>query len=123
MNGPDRDLFYDHLPVYTGGNVFFNGALPCDREQNFAQETEHPVTLTLEEADGTWKLCTDLYRYLPDVPASVISTKVLERPSSRSSGLRILTGLRLFSRRIITGRSGGSVLFPGLLPQQRTILF
>ena len=57
--------------------MFFNGALPCDREQNFAQETEHPVTLTLEEADGTWKLCTDLYRYLPDVPASVISTKVL----------------------------------------------
>ncbi len=77
VNGPDRDLFYDHLPVYTGGNVFFNGALPCDREQNFAQETKHPVTLTLEEADGTWKLCTDLYRYLPDVPASVISTKVL----------------------------------------------
>ena len=77
MTGPDRDLFYDHLPVYTGGNVFFNGAQPCDRERDFARETEHPVTLTLEEKDGAWTLCTDLYRYLPDVPASVISTEVL----------------------------------------------
>ena len=30
-----RDKYYMPLPVYTGGNVFFNGAKPCDIEENY----------------------------------------------------------------------------------------
>ncbi|MCI9124178.1 MAG: DUF1565 domain-containing protein [Eubacterium sp.] len=72
-----HDIYYDHLPVYTGGNVYFNGALPCDTEQNFRADTEHTVTLELTETDGQWKLHTNLYEYLPAFETSVISTKTL----------------------------------------------
>ena len=30
----DKDKYYSHMPVYTGGNVYFNGAKPMSREQS-----------------------------------------------------------------------------------------
>lgn len=72
-----KDIYYDHLPVYTGGNVYFNGAQPCDAEENWTADTEHTVTLTLEEKDGEIYLNTNLYEYLPNVENVFVSTELL----------------------------------------------
>jgi hypothetical protein len=74
MDGTDRNRYYDHMPVWTGGNVFFNGAKPCDKEKDFYEDTEHTVTLSLRE-DGT--LETNLYEFLPKMSNQMISTEVL----------------------------------------------
>lgn len=71
MFGNDR--YYDHLPVYTGGNVFFNGAQPCDREQD-GQVVSQPVRLELVEGEEGWKLETDLYRHLPRMETRLVDT-------------------------------------------------
>ena len=74
MDNDDKDRYYDHLPVWTGGNAFFNGAQPCDREIGAFVDTEHEITWELGE-DGTFT--TDLYDFLPVMNNEVISTEVL----------------------------------------------
>lgn len=77
MDGSNRDRYYDHLPVYTGGNVYFNGAQPCNSEKNACVDTTHTVQFCLEETDTGINFSTDLYQYLPTVTAQIISTAVL----------------------------------------------
>lgn len=72
-----RDIYYDHLPVYTGGNVYFNGAQPCDTEENFRVDTEHQVVLNLKETDGKCTLETNLYEFLPKFEIPFVSTATL----------------------------------------------
>ncbi|MCR5507493.1 MAG: right-handed parallel beta-helix repeat-containing protein [Lachnospiraceae bacterium] len=61
-----RDRYYMPLPVWTGGNVFFNGAKPCDIEEDFTVDDEHEITVTLIEENGEIKLDTNLDEYLPE---------------------------------------------------------
>lgn len=74
---PGRDIYYDHLPVYTGGNVYFNGAQPCDAEENYKVDTDHKIELSLKETDGKYKLETNLYEFLPKFETPFVSTETL----------------------------------------------
>ena len=60
-----RDRYYRPLPVWTGGNVFFNGAKPCDIEEDFTVDDEHEIYVELKEVNGDYKLDTNLDEYLP----------------------------------------------------------
>lgn len=73
----NRDLFYQPLPVYTGGNVYFNGAKPCDCEKEYIEDTEHKITCNLTENNGIYTFQTNVYDYLTDVKAGIISTETL----------------------------------------------
>ena len=65
------------MPVYTGGNVYYNGAQPCDTEENCIVDTEHPIWWNLKESDGAMILETNLYEYLPEFETPFISTEYL----------------------------------------------
>lgn len=70
-----RDKHYMPLPVWFGGNVYFNGAKPCDLEEDSTVDTSHEITLELKK-DGTgWKVVTNLTDYLPE--AKMISSDTL----------------------------------------------
>ena len=64
------------MPVWSVGNVYLNGAKPCDLEKD-ALVSDAPVKLELKEEDGKVCLCTDLYDQLADVSCGVISTETL----------------------------------------------
>ena len=72
----NKDRYYDHMPVWSVGNVYLNGAKPCDLEKD-ALVSDAPVKLELKEEDGKVCLCTDLYDQLADVSCGVISTETL----------------------------------------------
>lgn len=74
MDHTDKDRYYDHMPIWTGGNVYFNGAQPCDQEKDAFVDSIHNITLKVDEA-GT--LTTNLFRFLPDLKNRTISTQVL----------------------------------------------
>lgn len=71
-----RDLYYMHLPVYTGGNVFFGGAKPCDTEENY-QVVDRDVTISLVEKDGQVYLDTNLFDALPVFELQMVDTDLL----------------------------------------------
>lgn len=70
-----RDKYYMPLPVWTGGNVFFNGAKPCDIEKDYVEDTEHELIYELKEENGKLTLVTNAEKYLPN--AKLIDTAVL----------------------------------------------
>ena len=77
MGAGASDRYYNPLPVWMGGNVYFNGAQPCDKEQDPCVDTEHTVRVELKEEQGSWVLHTDLGKYVPTGAAQMISTEVL----------------------------------------------
>ncbi len=76
MGSESSDRYYIHLPVWTGGNVFLNGAQPCDKECNFAV-SDTPVSLHLREENGAYTLETDLYEHLPKQETARVTTELL----------------------------------------------
>lgn len=72
-----KDIYYGHLPIYTGGNVYFNGALPCGHEENCHTDNEHRISLSLTEKDGKYKLETNLYDHIPSFETPFVSTETL----------------------------------------------
>lgn len=61
----NRDRYYMPLPVWTGGNVYFNGAKPADIERDATVDTRHHITLELKQEGGVYRLETNMMEYLP----------------------------------------------------------
>lgn len=72
----NRDRYYDHLPVYTGGNVYCNGAQPFDGEENFLI-VEEEIKFRIEENDDRLEIATNLYQFLPESRNEMITSVVL----------------------------------------------
>ena len=77
MGSAPSDRYYIPLPVWTGGNRYYNGAKPCDKEQDFTVDTEHTIRLELKEEDGSFRLCTNLGEFLPEGEEKLITTETL----------------------------------------------
>ncbi len=75
MGSAPSDRYYMHLPVWTNGNVFANGAKPWEKETNFAEIDG--VTLSLTEKDGAVVLETNLWDKLPALETATVSTETL----------------------------------------------
>lgn len=74
----DRTKYYGRLPVYTSGNVYFNGARPCAKEENCVVDKEHTVYLRLVEEAGEYRLESNISEYLPrDFKTPFVSTEYL----------------------------------------------
>ena len=74
---PTSDVYYDHLPVYTGGNLFFNGAKPWEKEAGYLVDSTHTISITLSEKGRHTLLHTNLYDYLPETSCIPITTEML----------------------------------------------
>ncbi len=70
-----RDRYYMPLPVWFGGNAYFNGAKPCELEEDCTVDTEHEISLKLRQEGTGWKVETNLTEYLPH--AKMISSDTL----------------------------------------------
>ncbi len=73
-----KECYYAPLPVWCAGNVYYNGAKPCELEQDAIVE-ERQVRLTLEKREEGWILDTDIYAALPKQKPRMVSTHTLGR--------------------------------------------
>lgn len=77
MGSPERDKYYSKLPVWAGGNVYFNGARAMSTETDAIVDTEHEITVGIKEENDVWTLETNVYDYLPETACAMISTETL----------------------------------------------
>lgn len=77
MGSAPSDRYYIPLPVWTGGNRYYNGAEPCAKEKDYTVDTEHAIRLELKEEEGGWKLYTNLGEFLPAGEEKLITTETL----------------------------------------------
>ena len=69
---------HDHsLPVWVGGNVYFNGAKAYKNETDHLVDTEHEVYVELSEKDGRPVLSTNLYDFLGGYATGMVDSDVL----------------------------------------------
>jgi len=100
----DRDIYYDHLPLYCGGNVYIGGAAKCDADKD-GIEIDEAVRLDLVEQDGVYRLETDLYDKLSAWSTAVVTTETLgeafepEQKFESSDGTPIIFDADFFDRR------------------------
>lgn len=76
MGSAPSDRYYNPLPVWAEGNVYFNGAKPMSKEKAFVNETDE-ISVCVEETDEGFFLKTNLYDYMPETQCHVITTDVL----------------------------------------------
>lgn len=76
MGSAPSDRYYNPLPVWAEGNVYFNGAKPMSKEKAFVDET-NKVTIGVEETEEGFFLRTNLYDYMPEMQNRIITTEVL----------------------------------------------
>lgn len=64
--GVNRDRYYMPLPVWMGGNVYFNGAKPADIDTDALVDNEHHIILELKEDNGQLHLDSNFQAFLPE---------------------------------------------------------
>ncbi len=76
MGSAPSDRYYMPLPVWAGGNVYFNGAVPMKKEKD-AIKIDGKATFSLTEKDGKYTFKTNVYDLLPKSSAATICTDTL----------------------------------------------
>lgn len=76
MGSAPSDRYYNPLPVWAGGNVYFNGAVPMAKEKD-ALICKEKATVKIVEKDGKYVLETNVYDLLKNSTCKMISTEVL----------------------------------------------
>lgn len=66
MGSEPSDRYYDPLPVWTGGNIFVNGAKPSNNENRY-QRIRKKVSVHLRKENGEYFLVTDMFKNSKDL--------------------------------------------------------
>ena len=74
MGSPASDRYYTELPVWAGGNVYFNGAKPMDKEKDAIVDNKNQIQIKFVEKDGKPAIQTNLYDFLPACQCKLIKT-------------------------------------------------
>ena len=112
MGSEPSDRYYMHLPVWSAGNVYLNGAKPWEKEQNPAVG-DTPVKLSVSEQDGAYTLETDLYDHLPECDAPFVSTELLGEAFEPEEQFENPDGSPIVFDRDYYGAHRGPVPLPG----------
>lgn len=73
----NKDIYYGKLPVTYAGNMYFNGAVPSDRDMNCVVDKSHKIHLKINEKDGNPVLKTNLFQFLKGQKGVPVSTETL----------------------------------------------
>ena len=109
----DRNKYYEKLPIYTGGNVYFNGAVPCDKEENFVKDDKKEIYIEILEKEGKYHLNTNLGECIPEFSTSVISTKVLGEAFEPEQRFENPDGTEIIFDEDYFGKHRGACPLPG----------
>jgi len=107
-----KDIYYMHLPVYSGGNVYFNGAKPYDGEENY-KIVDKPVSLELAEQNGDVCLKTDVFENIPDFDTPFVCTDTLGMAFEPEQKFEASDGSPILFDTDFLGRHRGAHPLPG----------
>lgn len=112
MGTAPSDKYYSPLPVWSGGNVYCNGARPCKQETD-AVCVPGKVSLALTEENGVWRLVTDLYDKLPATACTPVDTDRLGMAFEPEQRFENPDGSPLRLDRDFTGAQRSGTVLPG----------
>lgn len=72
-------VHFGHLPIWSEGNAYLNGAQPWKKEKNYllVEKGDGEIKVELVERDGHYYLVTNIFDYIKDFNVRMINTQVL----------------------------------------------
>jgi hypothetical protein len=72
-------VHFGHLPIWSEGNVYLNGAKPWKNEVNsmVIEKADQTLNVELLESDGQYYLNTNVFDYIKDFSGRMINTEIL----------------------------------------------
>lgn len=113
MGSEASDRYYMHLPVWTGGNHFFNGARPWEKETDYREDIGHSVSLSLEEREDGWYLNTNLFDLLGEPWGELVDTARLGMAFEPEQRYENPDGSELRLDEDYLGKKRGDAVLPG----------
>ena len=114
---PDMDglapYHYGHLPVWIGGNAYFNGATVSRHEKNGFVGEGISADVNLAEQDGKFILKTNVYDVLHSFRAGVIASKNLGKAFEPEQRFENPDGSDIIFNQDYHGRHRGIDTLPG----------
>ena len=82
------DVHFGHLPIWSEGNVYLNGAKPWKKEVNclLVDKNDQGVKVELVEKDGHYYLDTNIFDYIKGFSARMINTEILGKAFEPEQG-------------------------------------
>lgn len=68
---------FDHLPIWSDGNAYLNGARAWKNETNKIIDDKSEVKIELSEENGQYKLSTNVYDIIKDYSTGIITSDIL----------------------------------------------
>jgi hypothetical protein len=104
---------FDHLRVWSKGNAFFNGAKAWEHEENFLLDDTNKVFVELEEKDGVYTLKTNVYDFLGDFRAGMVTSDILGCAFEPEQRFENNDGSAIVFDRDYNGEHRGMEVLPG----------
>ena len=107
------EAHFGHLPVWVGGNAYFNGATICKHEKDYLEDKDNKVEISLTDKDGKLLLSTNLYSFLKDFKTGIISTECLGKAFEPEQRFENPDGTEIIFDRDFFGAHRGLNTLPG----------
>ncbi len=72
-----QDYHFQHLPIWSNGNAYFNGAKVWKHEKDYLLDENSPIEVKLVEKDGACMVETNVYEYLGDFATGLMHSDIL----------------------------------------------
>ena len=102
-----------HLPVWSAGNVYLNGAKAWKNEQNGLVNDADAAFAEIEENDGKPVLKTNIYDLIKDFSCGMINTEVLGKAFEPEQPFENPDGTDIVFDRDYKGDARGVKVIPG----------
>ena len=102
-----------HLPVWSAGNVYLNGAKAWKNEKNGLVNNVDATFAEVEEKDGHPVLKTNIYDVIKDFTCSMVNTDVLGKAFEPEQPFENPDGTKIVFDRDYKGNSRGVNVIPG----------
>ena len=107
------EAHFGHLPVWIEGNAYFDGATVSKHEKNGLVNKRAKVRAELQEKDGKLFLKTNVYQYIKDFSAGVITTETLGKAFEPEQRFENPDGTDIIFDKDYFGTHRGAAVLPG----------
>ena len=104
---------FGHLPVWSAGNAYFNGAKAWEHEKNGLVNESDAVTVRLVEKDGNYTLETNVYDFLKDFRDGIIHSDILGEAFEPEQRFENPDGTAIIFDSDYLGEHRGPAVLPG----------
>ena len=111
--GKLAEAHFGHLPVWVGGNAYFNGANLYKKEKNRLVDKTHKVSAEVVEKDGKYFFKTNVGDFLKDFNCSMINSDVLGCAFEPEQRFEAPDGTAIIFNRDYFGAHRGTAVLPG----------